>query len=411
MESCEETLWWHVYPLGACGAPIRSERRAAHRLPRLTSALDHAADIGLNGALLGPIFQSSTHGYDTTDYFAIDDRLGDESDFDALVGACRDRGMRILLDGVFSHVGADHPLLASALREGPDSWAGRLFHIDFDSEGGPYPWFFEGHTDLVRFEHAHEEAISYVTDIMRHWLARGIDGWRLDAAYSVAPAFWTEVLRRVRAEYPDAYFLGEVIHGDYAALVEEGTLSTLTQYELWKSIWSSLKEKNFFELDWTLSRHNGFLDHFVPQTFIGNHDVTRIASILGPHGAVAALAILMTLGGTPSIYYGDELGATGVKEDRPGGDDAVRPPLPSSEPVFEDAARLLEAHRELIALRRARPWLTRARTTPVELHNEQYRYRAAAPGREGELEVRLDVSGERPCIAISEGGRVIWSRA
>ncbi|MCI6410396.1 alpha-amylase family glycosyl hydrolase, partial [Schaalia hyovaginalis] len=147
------------------------------------------------------------------------------------------------------------------------------------------------------------------------------------------------------------------------------------------------------------------------QTFIGNHDVTRIASILGPHGAVAALAILMTLGGTPSIYYGDELGATGVKEDRPGGDDAVRPPLPSSEPVFEDAARLLEAHRELIALRRARPWLTRARTTPVELHNERYRYRAAAPGGEGELEVRLDVSGERPCIAISEGGRVIWSRA
>lgn len=406
MQSCEDTIWWHVYTLGACGAPIRSERTPGHRLRRLTDSLDTALDIGASGLLLGPIFQSSTHGYDTSDYFTIDERLGDEEDFSALITACCERGLRLLLDGVFSHVGDRHPLLARALAEGPDSWAGRLLHIDWS---GPYPWYFEGHHDLVRFDHSHDETIAYVADIMTHWLARGIDGWRLDAAYSVDPAFWHEVLSRVRARFPQAYILGEVIHGDYPALVEAGTLSTLTQYELWKSIWSSLQSTNFFELDWTLSRHNEFLERFVPQTFIGNHDVTRIASTLGPQGAVAALAILMTVGGTPSIYYGDERAATGVKEERPGGDDAIRPALPlAHEALGPEAAAVLSAHRELIALRRARPWLTRARTIPIELTNERYRYRASSPT--DELEVLVDLAGEHPRIQISEGGAVIWSR-
>ena len=96
------------------------------RLPRLQGWLDHLISWGGNGPLLGPIFTPASHGYDTVDYFQIDPRLGDDADFDALVAACRDRGVRLLLDGVFNHVGREFPPVAKALAEGPGSAGGGL---------------------------------------------------------------------------------------------------------------------------------------------------------------------------------------------------------------------------------------------------------------------------------------------
>ena len=115
---------------------------------------------------------------------------------------------------------------------------------------------------------------------MSYWCDRGVDAWRLDAAYAVAPTFWRAVLPRVRQRHPDVWVFGEMIHGDYAAYVRDSGLDAVTQYELWKAVWSSINDANFHELDWALTRHNEFLDTFVPLTFIGNHDVTRIASRL-----------------------------------------------------------------------------------------------------------------------------------
>ena len=161
---------------------------------------------------------------------------------------------------------------------------------------------------------------------MAHWLGRGADGWRLDAAYAVPQQFWAAALPTVRERHPDAWFVGELIHGDYAAVVDAAGFDSATQYELWKAIWSSLNDGNFFELDWALQRHNEFLASFAPLTFIGNHDVTRIASRLeNPDHLAHALVILLTVGGVPSVYAGDEFGFRGVKEERYGGDDAVRP--------------------------------------------------------------------------------------
>lgn len=374
--SVEHAVWWHIYPLGFVGA----EREASacpnvqHRLTRIVDWLDYAVDLGVSGLLLAPIFASSTHGYDTIDHFQIDRRLGDIADFDALVKELRRRGLSLILDGVFNHVGRDFPVFQRALSGEPQSKEAAWFRLTWPKSGtGGEPDYatFEGHRQLVALNHAEPAVADYVTRVMNHWLNRGADGWRLDAAYAVPRPFWRKVLPEVRARHPDAFIFGEVIHGDYTAFVHDTGVDAVTQYELWKAVWSSLNSGNFFELAWALKRHNTFLEAFVPQTFIGNHDVTRIASQLADERHLAhALCILMTCGGTPSIYYGDEQAFRGIKENRAGGDDAIRPAFPATPadlaPFGWPVYRL---HQELIGLRRKHPWLHRAQSRVIEIRN------------------------------------------
>jgi cyclomaltodextrinase len=379
-------VWWQVYPLGFVGAyPPRDG--VDHRLTRLIEWLDYVVELGASGLALGPVFASETHGYDTVDHQRIDPRLGDDTDFDAVIAAAHDRGLRVLLDGVFNHVGRGHPAFRAVLEHGPSAPTASWFRLRW-----PRPWqpgvepeydTFEGHGGLVALNHDEPAVADYVAGAMNHWLARGADGWRLDAAYAVPPRFWASVLPRVRERHPDAYVVGEVIHGDYAAIVEESTMDSVTQYELWKAIWSALNTGNFFELDWALQRHNEFLDTFVPLTFAGNHDVTRIASKLDDANHLPlAMAVLLTVGGTPSVYAGDEQGFRGVKEDQASGDDAVRPPFPDKPDELAEFGRpTYRLHQELIGLRRRHAWLHTARTHAVHLSNEQYVYEAAGPDR------------------------------
>ncbi len=387
-----DRIWWHVYPLGFAGAPITGAHTAADGLRRITAWLDYAAGLGFTGLLLGPIFESSTHGYDTLDYRAIDPRLGDLDDFVALAAACQERDIALVLDGVFNHVGSDHPWVKDALAAGPEGVADAMVAVDW-STGTALLQSFEGHDQLVTLDHSSQRVVDEVADIMRLWIERGAAGSRLDAAYAVPDDFWHRSIGAVRDTHPDAWFLGEVIHGDYTGFVTSSGVDTVTQYELWKAVWSSLTERNLFELDWTLTRHGEFCEAFTPVTFVGNHDVTRIASTLGVDGAIAALWLLMTLPGTPFIYYGDEVGAVGVKEERAGGDDAVRPEYPASPPQGwasdEDAAQVLAAHREAIALRRSHPWLARASVEVEQLENERMTY-VVRGALEGEA-LRVDV--------------------
>jgi cyclomaltodextrinase / maltogenic alpha-amylase / neopullulanase len=357
----QHAIWWHIYPLGFTGADTTGASRSrVGGLAQITESLDYAAHLGAWGLALGPIFASTSHGYDTLDHYRIDARLGDEDDFARLVEAAHDHGFRLMLDGVFNHVGPDFP---------DRGW----FLADPNEPGSRAT--FEGHEGLLTLDHDNPEVVAYVTDVMTHWLDRGADAWRLDAAYAVPDRFWAGVLPRVRAAHPQAYVVGEVIHGDYAGRVGATGMDSLTQYELWKAIWSSLNDRNLFELAWALQRHNGWLETFVPMTFVGNHDVTRLASRIDDRRHLAhALVILLTVGGTPSIYYGDERGLTGVKEDRAGGDDAVRPAWTDALTTADEP--VLRLHQELIGLRRRQPWLHRATTVTVSLANQQLVYDA-----------------------------------
>ena len=388
-----DAICWQVYPLGFCGAPRRREdligqgyggadgENVVHRLGRLHGWLDHLLGLGANVLLLNPIFDSVSHGYDTLEHRRLDPRLGDDRDVDALIAACHERGIRVVLDGVFNHVSDHHPVARAAIAAGPDSEDGARIRW---SEGSPYG--FEGNADLIELDLTDAVVQDRIVEIMGRWLERGADGWRLDAMYAAGADAWAPILQRVRAAHPEAWILGEVIHGDYPGIAEGSGADSITQYELWKAIWSSLHDHNLFELAHALGRHQEFLDaaggaH--PLTFLGNHDTTRIATQL-PDGRdlAAAYALLALLPGIPAIYAGDEFGAAALKEDRAGGDDAIRPWFPDSPDDVAAAAsagqsapgdphalqllkpeasgRILEVHQRLFSLRRRERWLATA---------------------------------------------------
>lgn len=403
MTLTEHAIWWQVYPLTACGAPIHRPDRAAHpepdahRLRRLNGWLDHIIELGCSGLLLGPIFASTSHGYDTLDHFQIDPRLGDAADFDALVAAARERGLSILLDGVFNHVGVEHELVHSGSPL-----------IKRDAAGAALAW--EGNGDLALLDHARPEVADLVAEVMLHWLRRGIAGWRLDVAYAVPTEFWASVIDRVRNEFPDALFLGEMIHGEYAEFASAAHFDSTTQYELWKAIWSSIQDQNLWELAWALQRHDEFITPgHLPQTFVGNHDVSRIASEIGEPGAAIAAAILLSLPGMPSIYYGDEYGFQGVKGTGFRADDAVRPELPDRpDEVVAPAGWLFGWHQQLIGFRRRHEWLARGQVAVADKQNESIDYRVtSADGRWVRVQVAL---GEAPSVQLEadDGEQLSW---
>lgn len=117
-------IWYHLYPLGFLGAEERNPAPGAvdgpisHRLADLVGWLDHLVELGVTGLLLGPVFESGSHGYDVVDPFRIDRRLGNEADLVGLIDECRQRSLRVGLDVVFHHVGRDHPFFVDVLAHG-----------------------------------------------------------------------------------------------------------------------------------------------------------------------------------------------------------------------------------------------------------------------------------------------------
>ena len=402
-------VWWHVYPLGFLGAEPSARPEGSpieHRLELVDPWLDYAVTLGVEGLVLGPVFASESHGYDTVDHFRVDPRLGDEDDLVRLISAAHQRGLRVVLDGVFNHVGRGFAKFGDALRDGPGSEAAGWFRLRWPEGGGPpVAEGFEGHGHLVALDHGNPAVADHVVAVLDHWCNRGVDGWRMDAAYAVPTAFWSEVCERLRRRHPQAWLFGEVIHGDYPAFVRDSGLDAVTQYELWKAVGSALNDGNFYELAHALERHQGFLDAFVPVTFLGNHDTTRIASLLGdvrhlPH----ALVVLFGVGGTPVVYAGDEQAFRGVKYEREHGDDEVRPAFPARPEELSLLGReTFLLHQRLIAFRAARLWLTRARTAVTTLTNTTLVCVSASQDGADRIAFALSLEGDSVALPLPEG--------
>ena len=394
---------YQIHSLGAVGAPALnvdagSATPTGRGLRKMEGWLDHVARLGCRAVLLTPIHVSSTHGYDTVDPLRVDQRLGDDDDFGAFVEACHSRGLRLVLDGVFNHVGRRFPPFVDVVENGDRSPYASWFHLDFSrDEGDGFAYrCFEGHRELVVLNHAEPAVAAWAATVAHHWLERGADGWRLDVAYAVPPSFLSELAGSVRRRHPDAFVFGEMIHGDYAGFVAASGLDSVTQYELHKAIWSSLNDANFFELAWSLKRHRSLLATFPPVTFAGNHDVSRLATSVHERAHLPlALAVLFTVPGVPCVYYGDEFGWTGLKTEGAGGDDAIRPALPASPHATDEAAAaLVDVHRQLIAMRSLRPWLIGADLEVEDVANRQLAY--TVRDSHYALRVALDVDGGSP---------------
>ncbi len=402
----DTAIWYAIYPLGFTDAPsVHSvdETQTVPRLRRIIGWLDHIIALGCNGILLGPIFSSASHGYDTCDHFTIDKRLGDEPDFDALVQACHSRGIRLVLDGVFNHVGEDHPFVASAVADKASEYNDWFF---ITREGDRVHWLnFEGSNNLVRLNHDHPPVVDYIEKVMDYWLSKGADGWRLDAAYAVKPEIWAELERRLRPRHEQMLTIAEVIHRQ-DGWCETSHLNSITAYEMWKAIWSSIADCNFFELEWSIQRHRELASIIRPLTFISNHDVTRIATTVSLKGAALAAAIMMTLPGMPALYYGDEGGVQGTKYEREGGDDEIRRPLAESPEKWQmPYETMMGIYQSLIGIRRRHPWLVDADIFTCELRNEYIRYRLSGDGEWMEVALSL---GECHQIVITDATGEIY---
>ncbi len=341
----EPSFVYQVYPLGLCGAPHENDGAVVHRLRKLVDDgwVSHMKKLGVTCLLLNPVFESISHGYDTTDYTKVDCRLGDNDDLKDLVAACHEQGIKVLLDGVFNHVGRDFWAFKDVQERRWDSPYAGWFEIDWNgnnewNDGFSYSTW-QGVPYLIKLNHNCFELNDYLADVIRGWEQEfDIDGLRLDVAYCLDRGF-LGYLRRIANELSDKrgekfLLLGETMFGDYNQWMGDELCDTVTNYECYKGLWSSMNSANMHEVAYALERQSGshLWDLYTGKhllDFVDNHDVPRIATQLTDKNQLKPLyGLLFGMAGVPCVYYGSEWGIEGEQNF---GDHELRPALDAPE--------------------------------------------------------------------------------
>lgn len=356
----DEATIYQIYPLGLCGAPRENDGIPAHRILRLLDWAEHIRAMGADTVLLNPLFDSDRHGYDTRDYFTVDCRLGTEADLKQVCDAFHAAGLRVMLDGVFNHVGRGFWAFRDVQEKKWDSPYRDWFHLSFDGNSCYNDGFWyegwEGHYELVKLNLSNPEVVRHQQEAIRSWVERfGIDGLRLDVAYCLSGDYLRQLRAFTDTLKPDFALVGECLHGDYNRWMNDSACHAVTNYECYKGLWSSFNSMNLFEIGHSLQRQFGPENWCLYRgrhlmSFLDNHDVDRIASKLtDPGHLVPAYGLLFGMPGVPAVYYGSEWGISGRKDQ---GDDALRPAL--EKPVWNDLtdriAQMARARRESRAL-------------------------------------------------------------
>ncbi len=330
----DESVFYHIYPLGLTGAPKRNEYGApVHRPRSLLPWIDHLKRLGVTGLYIGPLFESVGHGYETTDYRKVDSRLGTNEDLREFVAACHASGIRVILDGVFNHTGRDFFAFRdlkenrehSPYRDwycGVNFWGNNEYDDGFSYEN------WGGYNLLVKLNQRNPAVRDYFCDVVRFWVdAFDIDGIRLDAADVLDFDFMRALRRTANEVKPEFWLMGEVIHGDYSRWANADTLHSVTNYALHKALYSGHNDHNYFEIAHTVRRTNELVPTNIRlYNFVDNHDVERISTKLQNKAHYLPVHVLLyALPGIPSIYYGSEFGIEGRKER--GSDDSLRPQI------------------------------------------------------------------------------------
>ncbi|WP_288617952.1 alpha-amylase family glycosyl hydrolase [uncultured Eubacterium sp.] len=327
-----ESVFYQIYPLGFCGAPFENDGVLTPRIRKVIDWIPHIKNLGANAIYFSPVFESDTHGYNTRDFRKIDVRLGTNEDFADVCQALHKEGIKVVLDGVFNHVGRGFWAFQDVLEKRWDSPYKDWFHISFDGNSNYNDglWYegWEGNYDLVKLNLCHPDVKQHIFDSIRSWVEKfDIDGLRLDVAYCLDENFVRELRAFCDSLKPDFFLVGEMLHGDYNRLMNDSMLHSATNYECYKGLFSSFNSMNMFEIvhsllrqfgpeNWTLYRGKHLL------CFVDNHDVSRIASNLTNEQHLPLIyALCFGMPGIPCVYYGSEWGAKANKSE---GDPALR---------------------------------------------------------------------------------------
>ena len=334
-----ENVFYQIYPLGFCGAPFENDGVLEHRILKVNDWIPHIEKLGANAIYFSPVFESDTHGYNTRDYTKIDTRLGTNEDFQSVCKNLHKAGIKVVLDGVFNHVGRGFWAFQDVLEKRWDSPYKDWFHISFDGNSNYNDglWYegWEGNYDLVKLNLRNEDVIQHIFSCIKGWVEEfDIDGLRLDVAYCLDHDF----LRRLRSFCdglkPDFFLVGETLHGDYNQWMNDSMLHSVTNYECYKGLYSSFNCANMHEISYSLNRQFGYENWCIYRgkhllSFVDNHDVSRIATILEDKQQLPVIyGLLFGMPGVPSIYYGSEWGIEGKKQGR---DEEIRPRLEKPE--------------------------------------------------------------------------------
>lgn len=414
----DEAVFYHIYPLGLTGAPKENPYgEPEHRLNTLLPWIAHIREIGCNALYIGPLFESVGHGYETTDYKKLDSRLGTNEDLTGFVAECHRQGIKVILDGVFNHTGRDFFAFQDIKKNRENSaykdwycnvnfWGNNSFNDGFSYEN------WGGYDLLVKLNQHNPAVKDYICDVIRFWVSEfDIDGIRLDAA-DVLDFNYMQALRHTANEVkPDFWLMGEVIHGDYTRWVNEGTLHSVTNYNLHKALYSGHNEHNYFEIAHTVKRLYGMggnrPDGLKLYNFVDNHDVERIYTRLNNKAHFTPVHILLyTLPGVPSVYYGSEFGIEGRKERF--SDDSLRPALNLSD--YADAAKDNSFTRLIGALGRTRqntPALSYGEYNELLLTNRQYAFSRNYNGQSVVVTVNNDDSDYTMTVSAGNAAEYI----
>lgn len=334
-----DKIFYHVYPLGLGNCPKENDfhQAAGNFFEVFVTDLDRIKNLGCNAIYLGPVFESSRHGYDTLDYYYIDRRLGNNQKFKDFCRTAHEKGFSVILDAVFNHTGRDFFAFKDIQKNGRNSqYKDWYLNLNFDRQSNYGDCFdydgWAGCKDLVKLNLLNEDVQNHIFGAVKFWIEEfGIDGLRLDAADVIDKEFLIKLGSFCRNLKSDFWLMGEVVHGDYNDWCNSKTIDSVTNYQIYSAIFSAVDNFNFYELSFNLNREFGEkgLYKFAPlYNFLDNHDINRVASVIkNPQKHLYMIyALLLAIPGIPSIYYGSEYGLKGKRGQWD--DFELRPSLP-----------------------------------------------------------------------------------